>query len=142
MGSINVVRTVIDTNVAISALLFGGTPGELALLWKTGRIKVFTSKEIIDEFLRVLAYPRFNLTENEIEYLLYYEILPYFIVSSPKTGSTIIKEDPSDDKFIRCAEASGSRFIISGDKHLLKRGKYGKIEILSPSIFLYHLRKT
>ena len=136
MGSIKVVRTVIDTNVVISAPLFGGTPGELALLWKTGRIKVFTSKEIIDEYLRVLAYPRFNLTEKEIEYLLYHEILPYFIVSSPKTGSTIIKEDPSDDIFIRCAEVSGSRIIISDDKHLLKLRRYGKIEILSPSQFL------
>ena len=136
MGSIKVVRTVIDTNVVISALLFGGTPGKLALQWKTGRIKVFTSKEIIDEYLRVLAYPRFNLTEKEIEYLLYHEILPYFIVSSPKVGSTIIKEDPSDEKFIRCAEVSGSRIIISGDKHLLELRIYGKIEILSPSQFL------
>jgi len=50
MGKIQVVRAVIDTNVIISALLFGGTPGELIPLWKAGRIKAFTSKEMHQVF--------------------------------------------------------------------------------------------
>lgn len=136
MGKIQVVRAVIDTNVIISALLFGGTPGELIPLWKAGRIKAFTSKEIVDEYLRVLTYPRFNLSENEIEFLIYQEILPYFEVVSPRKGPIVVSKDPSDDKFIRCAIASRSRIIISGDQHLLSIKKYAEIDILSPSHFL------
>ena len=56
MGEVEITRIVIDTNVVVSALLFGGVPGKLVPLWKTGRIRVFTSREMIEEYLRVLAY--------------------------------------------------------------------------------------
>lgn len=45
-------------------------------------------------------------------------------------------EDPDDDKFFACALASGSRIIISGDKHLLKVSGYQEIEVLKPREFL------
>jgi len=136
MGAVKVVQVVIDTNVVISALLFGGTPGELVPLWKEERIKAFISKEIIGEYLRVLAYPRFNLSEKEIDYLLYQEILPYFEITTTKPGPIILEKDPPDDKFIYCAQASGSKIIISGDRHLLSMKKYGQIEIISPAQFI------
>ena len=136
MGAVEIVRVVIDTNVMISALFFGGTPGKLIPLWKGGSVKAFASKEIIDEYLRVLTYPRFRLSENEIDYLVYQEILPYFEVASSKRGPAIVKKDPSDDKFIRCAQACHSRTIISGDRHLLALKKFGGIKIVSPSQFL------
>jgi uncharacterized protein len=68
MGALEVIRVVLDTNVLVSCLLFGGTPGELLDLWKTGRIRLLMSREMVDEFLRVLAYPKFNLSEDEIQY--------------------------------------------------------------------------
>ena len=140
MGAVKVTRVVIDTNVVVSALLFGGTPGKLISLWKEGRIKAFISKEIIDEYLRVLAYPRFNLSEMEIDYLLYQEILPYFEITKIKSGPIILEKDPPDDKFIYCAQASDSKIIISGDQHLLSMKKYGLIEILSPAQVIKRFR--
>ena len=76
MGEVKVVRVVVDTNVIISALLFGGTPGQLINFWKMGRIMPLASNEIIDEYLRVLAYPKFKLSEDEINYILFQEIVP------------------------------------------------------------------
>ena len=73
-------RVVIDTNVIVSALLFGGTPGKLIPLWKDGLIKPLVSREIIDEYIAVLAYPKFELTETEIQYLFYQQLLPFFEV--------------------------------------------------------------
>ena len=138
MGTVKIkpIQVVIDTNVVVSAILFGGTPGKLIPLWKTGEIKPYTSKKILDEYMRVFAYPRFNLSEKEIEYLIYQEILPFFHVIQVKSGPLIIKKDPSDDHFICCAESSGSKVIISGDQHLLSLKNYGKIKIISPSEFL------
>ena len=136
MGQIKVIRVVIDTNVIISALLFGGTPGRLIDLWKAGRIKIFVCKEIIDEIMRVLAYPRFQLSENEINYLLYYEILPYAEIVEIRSGPEIISQDPSDDKFIRCAQAANAGVIVSGDRHLLALEEHEDIKILTPSGFL------
>ena len=136
MGKIKVRALVIDTNVVVSALLFGGAPGELIPLWKEGSIQPKASKEIIEEYIRVLAYPKFNLSEGEINFLLYHEILPYFEVVRVSGGRVIIKDDPSDDKFIRCAKAGKASIIISGDQHLLSLKSYGKIKILTPTQFL------
>ena len=136
MGEVEITRIVIDTNVVVSALLFGGVPGKLVSFWKTGRIRVLASKEMIEEYLRVLAYPKFELSEEEINYLLYQEILPYFEIVRTKPGPMIVEEDPSDDMFIRCAEAGKANKILSGDQHLLNLKSYGKIKILTPSQFL------
>ena len=136
MGKIKVVPVVIDTNVVVSALLFGGVPGEIVNLWKTGIIQPKASKEIVDEYIRVLAYPKFDLTEEEINFLLYHEILVYFDVVTVKTRQKIVKDDPSDDKFIRCAQAAKARIIISGDQHLLKLKSYRNINIITPAQFL------
>jgi putative PIN family toxin of toxin-antitoxin system len=136
MGKIKKIRTVIDTNVIVSAILFGGIPGKLISLWKSGHIQPLASKDIIDEYIKVLTYPKFNLSEREINYILYNEILPYFEVVTLKSGQAIIPEDPSDDKFLHCAKAGKASVIISGDRHLINLKSYSKIKILTPSQFL------
>jgi putative PIN family toxin of toxin-antitoxin system len=136
MGQSKIKSVVIDTNVLVSALLFGGVPGKLIYLWKEGVVRPKASKDIIEEYIRVLAYPKFELSEEEINFLLHYEILPYFEILRIKAGPTLVVKDPSDDKFIRCAQAAGARIIISGDQHLLKLSPYHQIQILSPSDFL------
>ncbi len=136
MGPLKITRVVIDTNVIISFMLFGGLPGELIPLWKEGIIRPLISADILNEYLWVLAYPRFTLTEDEIDFIIYREILPYFEDIAVKRQKKIIKEDPSDDKFIACAEAGKAAYIISGDNHLLSLRSYGPIEIISPSQIL------
>jgi hypothetical protein len=136
VGEVKVRRVVIDTNVVVSALLFGGTPGKLTRLWKSGRLRPLLSKEIMDEYLAVLAYPKFSLSEEEINFILYEEILPYFEVVDVKPGHMIVPQDPSDDKFIHCAEAGKAELIISGDEHLIALKSHGKLRILTPAQFL------
>ena len=131
-----VSRVVIDTNVIISALLFGGKPGELIPLWEDGKIEPLVSKEIIDEYIRVLAYPKFELTIKEIQFLIFHQLLPYFEIINTYPGPVIIPKDPTDDKFIRCALAGNAKAIVSGDIHLLSLKKHQDIHILSPSDFL------
>jgi putative PIN family toxin of toxin-antitoxin system len=130
------IKVVIDTNVIISALLFGGKPGELIPLWEDGKINPLVSREIIDEYIRVLTYPKFELTKKEIQFLLYHQLLPYFEVIKTYPGPVIIPNDPTDDKFIRCALAGNINVIVSGDIHLLSLIKYQDSRILSPSDFL------
>lgn len=136
MGKDESRRVVIDTNVVVSALLFGGTPGKLIPLWKTRKIQPLASKEMFDEYLRVLAYPKFELSEEDINFLLYHEMLPFFEAVRTKTGRVIIRNDPSDDKFIHCAKTGKASIIISGDERLLALKSYEKIRILTPSRFL------
>jgi uncharacterized protein len=136
MGAIEVTRVVIDTNVLVSALLFGGIPEKLVGLLKAGRIQPVMSREMVDEFLRVLAYPKFRLSEAEIQYLLYVQVMPFVEMISVGSSPVVIRDDPSDDMFLRCAVAGHARYIISGDRHLLNLKTYRRIKILSPADLL------
>ena len=60
------MRVVLDTSALISALLFTDTAARLVPLWQSRRITVLVSKAILQEYLRVLAYPKFGLGDQEI----------------------------------------------------------------------------
>jgi uncharacterized protein len=64
MNALEMIRVVLDTSVLVSCLLFGGTPEALLNLWKTERLRLLMGRAMADELLRVLAYPKFNLSET------------------------------------------------------------------------------
>ena len=130
------MRVVLDTNTVVSALLFSGISSKLVSLWQKGLITPLLSREILDEYLRVLSYPKFDLSEGEIKELIQEEILPYAEVVKPKRRLRVVQRDPSDNKFLECAVAGKARVIISGDKELLSLGRYRQIRIQSPAQFL------
>ena len=135
MGPQKINKVVIDTNVLVSALLFNGVPGELIECWKQGQIIPLACRDSIDEFIRVLSYPKFQLTEEEVKFLLNQEILPWFEIVTVKKRTPFVVDDPDDDKFIWCAIADSADCIISGDEHLLNLN-HSPVPILSPAQFL------
>jgi hypothetical protein len=137
------VRVVLDTHVVVSALLFTGISSKLVPLWQGGGITALVSRGILEEYLRVLSYPKFKLSEGDIKGLIQEELLPYVDVVKPWKRLRVVDRDPSDDKFVECAVAGKARVIISGDKDLLSIGRYRKLLIQSPAQFLekhLHLR--
>ena len=130
------MRVVLDTNAVVSALLFSGVSSKLVSLWQNGLITPLLSREILDEYLRVLSYPKFELSEEEIKELIQEEILPFAEVVKPKRRLRVVRRDPSDNKFLECAVAGKASVIISGDKDLLSLGRYRQIRIQSPAQFL------
>ncbi|MSP38421.1 MAG: putative toxin-antitoxin system toxin component, PIN family [Deltaproteobacteria bacterium] len=136
------MRVVLDTNVIISALLFSGRTSELTALWQSGEITPLLSKDILDEYIRVLAYPKFHLTAAEIKSLIAEEVLPYVQIVRPRQRFSVIRRDPSDNKFIECAVAGKSRVIVSGDKDLLSLATFRDITIMTPVRFLESLGKN
>ncbi|MBI5598363.1 MAG: putative toxin-antitoxin system toxin component, PIN family [Deltaproteobacteria bacterium] len=129
-------RAVLDTNVMVSALLFRGELSRLHALWKTKAFTIAASREIVEEYLRVLAYPKFNLTEKEIKDIIQEELLPYIepvMVAGKLKGVCV---DPDDDKFLYCAEAAKADVVVSGDEHLLRLKKYKGCPIITAEKFL------
>jgi putative PIN family toxin of toxin-antitoxin system len=133
-------RGVLDTNIVVSALLFRGTVSRLHALWKKKAFVIAASREIIDEYIRVLAYPRFELTEGEIEAIVREELLPYIEPVSPAGKSARASADPADNKFLACAEAADADCIVSGDAHLLDVKKHKGCPILTAEQFLKKFR--
>ena len=65
------LKVVFDTNVVISATLFGsGLMKPLRLAWQAGRVVPVICKETRAELLRVLAYEKFKLGEADIARVL------------------------------------------------------------------------
>lgn len=129
------MRVVIDTNVFVSSFL-GGRPRQVIDLWKRGKIILCLSKDVLDEYVDVLQ--RLGLgTEDELVELLALFKKGIHLVFTAKTPSlAIVKDDPSDNKFIECAVKLEAVCIITGDKALKAVGEYQGIKILSPHEFL------
>ncbi|MBC7602605.1 MAG: putative toxin-antitoxin system toxin component, PIN family [Ramlibacter sp.] len=115
------LRVVLDTNVVLSALVFGGGPAaRVRSGWQSRRIVPLASSATVGELLRVLAYPKFKLTANAQEDLLA-DYLPYVqIVKIPNSPPIVPPcRDPFDLPFLHLAIAGKARALVSGDKDLL-----------------------
>ena len=139
----HVPKVVLDVNVWVSALLWGGKPAEIVVAAEKRQINVFLSEEIVQEFSQVLSYPKIKKiyqTEGLNEEKLVEAVLKVskFVGATEKVK--VVMEHPADDKFIECAQAAGAKYIVSGDKHLLKIAHYKKTRILSVNEFLQILQ--
>lgn len=131
-----VVRVVLDTNILVSALLFKGELNVLHSLWKEKRFVPYLSQATFQELQRVLTYPKFNLSERELTFIIREELLPYFEIIEICRKIKRTSSDPDDDKFIECALSAGLSYIVTGDSDLLSVKEYENIRIISPAEFL------
>ena len=127
-------KIVIDTNIYISAIFWGGKPRSVVDLGRNGQVSIFTSSQIEKEINKKLK-TKFGLSDEEVaQILLDFSTFTLPIKASRKI--TVIDDDPDDDKFIECAVASRAGFIVSGDKHLLNLKEYKGIKIMKAADFL------
>ena len=128
------LKVVMDTNVFVSGVFFSGPPYQILRAWRSGEFELVVSQEILEEYRRVgeiLAEERPNTNLSPILNF----VIERAKVYKPAKLKEPVCEDPDDDKFLACALASGSKVIISGDKHLLKVSGYEGIEVLKPRAF-------
>jgi len=129
------VRVVLDTNVFVSAVFFSGPPHQILKAWRDGKIQLVVSPEILEEYQRVgeiiaKQFPKVDL--SPIIDLLAVEAKLVLPPSLPEP----VCADPDDDKFLACALASKTKFVISGDNHLLNVSGYRGIKIVRPRKFV------
>jgi putative PIN family toxin of toxin-antitoxin system len=121
------VRIVADSNIFISAFIWGGLPARLIESAIRGEVDLYISQSIIDETMRVFRRKGFD--EAALAEALNY-ISASAAVVSPAEKLNVIENDPDDNKIIECAVAAGADVIVSGDKHLLRLGQYRGIRIM------------
>ena len=127
------MKIVIDTNLMISAMFFGGKPRKLIDLLIKGQVDAYANESIILEY-----------TESAEDFSNKYHkpvLIPLSKIVSKLYQADSVTEihicrDPDDDKFIGCAIDSKSRYIISGDKDLLAVDHYEDVEIVTVAEFL------
>ncbi len=137
MRSLVKPQVVIDTNVWISGLVFGGTPEKIVRLFIEGQIIVVVSEELLTELRRKITQ-KFSLF---VPQLALFEASIREEALLVKLGATpiAVSRDADDDKFIETAMVGRAEYIISGDKDLLTLESYEEIKILKPAEFLEHI---
>ena len=129
-------RVVLDTNVLLSALLFNtGALYWLRNAWQTDDIYPLSSRETMGELIRVLSYPKFDLSGAEQEDLLA-DYLPWCeTVAVSKPPPIPWCRDPFDRPFLELALVAQADALITGDNDLLALAKDFPVPILTPSAF-------
>ncbi|HEV8240795.1 MAG TPA: putative toxin-antitoxin system toxin component, PIN family [Thermoanaerobaculia bacterium] len=129
------MRIVLDTNVFISGVFFGGPPSRILEAWRDGLLQLILSPEILDEYQRVGRTLEADYAVAELEPIMALLAVKAEIVE-PNALPEPVCSDPDDDKFLACAIAAEVPVIVSGDKHLLRQSGWRGVLVLRPRQFL------
>ncbi|RRR76117.1 MAG: putative toxin-antitoxin system toxin component, PIN family [Candidatus Viridilinea halotolerans] len=136
------MRVVLDTNIAISGLLWRGAPRRVINAAIDGQIELFSSVELLDELEEVLQRPKLaarlgQIGKTSAELVDEYGALVAIVAADPLVAP--VSTDPDDDAVLACALAARAEAIVSGDDDLLTLQVFQAIPILTASAFLMRL---
>ena len=131
------LRVVLDTNLVLSALVFAN--GRLATLrhaWQGGRCVPLVSKATTAELIRVLAYPKFKLSDEDQQELLA-DYLPWCAVVRIPNPPPVTPDcrDPFDQTFLQLAVSGKADYLVSGDQDVLSLAGQFKYPIVTAEQF-------
>ncbi len=133
-------RAVVDTNVTVSGLLFGGLPLKVVNAAVARKFTWVTSPALISEIERVMRSKKFDLSEREIDILT----RPIFNVAEvvvPVHAIDAIPRCPADNRVLECAVEGQCQLIVSGDRRdLLSLGHFRQVQIITVRQFLERIQ--
>ncbi len=131
------MRITLDTNVLVSAFIakHGHSADLLELSLTVESLELVLSDEILEEFEGVLmrhdVRRRFAYTRQDIKKTAA-TLRNLSKLVSPKSKFHVVRDDPKDNVILNCAHDGDADYIVSGDSHLLKLGRFRDIKIVSP----------
>ena len=128
------LRLVLDTNVVISAFLWGGRPLELVRASASGEAEFFTSEALIAELTASLSKPRLARQLQASGFTAAEHVANYQLITTavePAILPAAVSRDPDDDIVLACALAAAADAVVSGDDDLLVLQSYAGISILN-----------
>ncbi|MGD0015397.1 MAG: putative toxin-antitoxin system toxin component, PIN family [Bryobacteraceae bacterium] len=124
---------VLDSNIYVSAVLFGGKPRVVLQLAQEGAFELVVSPPIcseVEETLRVkFLWPESAIASvGQSLWRAAREVVPRRRVTDCS--------DPDDNRVLECALECQARAIVTGDRHLLVLNPYRGVQVVRPQEFL------
>ncbi|MBI5358673.1 putative toxin-antitoxin system toxin component, PIN family [Candidatus Amesbacteria bacterium] len=126
-------RVVLDTNVLISAIVFGGKSRSVLKLLLKDKIVGVTSGVLLAELSEVI-HKKFPFKKSDLEYIEE-QIRTDFELVNPRIEIKIARDD-DDNRVLEAAVEGDCEYIVTGDEDLLIFKKYKTIKIMTPAEFL------
>ena len=127
------MKIVVDTNVLISGVFFGGFPRKVLSSIVGNRVTACATTEIISEYEEVVQ-EMVDRQQGKINRNILLPLINAMEIIEPVSEVTICR-DPDDDKFLGCAKDAHALYIVSGDKDLLVLEHYENIQIVTAREF-------
>lgn len=131
--NIRIPRTVLDTNVVVSAIAYGGVPAKALRLVLDGAVIGVTSDILVSEAMEALR-KKIGFSNKRTE-AFRRMLRRNFRTVHPARKLSVLRDDP-DNRVLEAAIEGKCNYIITGDKELLKLGSYRTISITTPRQFL------
>ena len=131
-------RVVVDTNVFVSAFIYGGNPQKIVNLWLKDRFTFLLSPFLLTEILSTLE--RFSLTPSQTSRLK--TILEAHSLKIVPRKKIKVCRDPQDNQVLSLCLQGKAHFLVTGDKDLLVLKNFYQTEILTPVQFLAKLHRA
>jgi putative PIN family toxin of toxin-antitoxin system len=127
------MKIVVDTNVLISGVFFGGFPRKILSAIVNSRLKAVATTEIVDEYEEIVQ-EMIQRKQGHINRELLAPLIRAMEIIEPVTHVELSR-DPDDDKFLGCAKDARALYIVSGDKDLLVLKQFETIQIVTAKEF-------
>lgn len=128
------MRVVLDTNVVMSAIFFGGDPKAIVRAAVSKQIELVATKAVLAEYREVAE--RLHGHYHAVSFRRPLAILESLVkLVRPATLGGAVCRDPDDDAIIACALGGKAKIICSGDDDLLALNGFRGLEILKPREF-------
>ena len=124
------LRVVFDTNVYISAALFGRRAETVMQMASAGQIQLITSEVILTELERKL-WEKMGWSESRAQ-LFSDTIRDLAEIVAPEIRLDVVPDDEDDNRIVECAVAGEANLIVTFDKDLLRLKSYEMIGIITP----------
>ncbi len=129
------MRIVLDTNVLMSGIFFGGPPYRILQAWREEKVQFAVCLGILAEYRQVAARLGHRYKGIDISALLDLVAVHSLIVQAVPLPRPVCL-DRNDDVFLACALAASTRIIVSGDRHLLAVSGWAGVRVLRPKTFV------
>lgn len=135
----SLVKVVLDTNILISAIAFGGKPKEVLDLVLDEKIIALTSAILLAEFKEIYR-KKFPMLKEDFELTI--ENIEEIFETVQPTKTLEILRDEDDNRVLEAAVEGKCQYIITGDKDLLDLKSFQGIKIVTADQFLNILNEV